>query len=498
VNALAIVLALSLGPAAGFKAGTPTPTSDVSNSRVTSTGSTTARALKDWTADVVNVLGFIPSAYHAGIAARTDTHDLTAYIQEAITAAGKGTVFFPLGLYNHTGILISDSVTLMGAGWSWDGSTLQNTHATNHGVSIINPDMVGARLFNLNIKGYANVNPAVTGSAIYVKGEGNNVIERVYGTWGYHGLLIEGHTSVLTVRECAFQNNLFDGIYGRGRQAAQINAVNIDTVHSHVNGRHGLNLWPSYTLNVQGSTFQGNGEAGVYFDGTGIGTSASASGVTIEKNHMEANSAGAIVALTSYDSVTGERHDLLNMTIEDNVMSVHNPDLATSAVVSLKTSALNPFESYAGLYIGRNFYEQSGGIGFVDFGGAHAYRSVLDLSRQVADAYAGAFMNPGALTVKGVEHWPRVGVVGDASPALESRSSSRIIRFTATLTANRTVTLPVAGMTHGDQFRIVRTGLGAFTLDVGPGLKTIPNSTAAWVDVAYDGSAWVLTGYGTL
>jgi glycerophosphoryl diester phosphodiesterase len=50
VNALALVLALSLGPAAGFKAGAPTPTSDVSNNRVTSTGSTTARALRDWMA----------------------------------------------------------------------------------------------------------------------------------------------------------------------------------------------------------------------------------------------------------------------------------------------------------------------------------------------------------------------------------------------------------------------------------------------------------------
>lgn len=41
------------------------------------------------------------------------------------------------------------------------------------------------------------------------------------------------------------------------------------------------------------------------------------------------------------------------------------------------------------------------------------------------------------------------------------------------------------------------TGLGAFTLDVG-GLKTIANSTAAFVDVEFDGTAWFLTGYGAL
>lgn len=55
----------------------------------------------------------------------------------------------------------------------------------------------------------------------------------------------------------------------------------------------------------------------------------------------------------------------------------------------------------------------------------------------------------------------------------------------------------ITGAINGDRFRIVRTGLGAFTLDVG-GLKTIPSATAAWADVEFTGSAWVLTGYGTL
>jgi hypothetical protein len=70
-------------------------------------------------------------------------------------------------------------------------------------------------------------------------------------------------------------------------------------------------------------------------------------------------------------------------------------------------------------------------------------------------------------------------------------------RFDTTLTSNRTVTLPASGATNGARFRITRTGLGAFTLDVG-GLKTIPASTAAFVDVAHDGTAWRLEAYGTL
>lgn len=70
-----------------------------------------------------------------------------------------------------------------------------------------------------------------------------------------------------------------------------------------------------------------------------------------------------------------------------------------------------------------------------------------------------------------------------------------IQRFATALTANRTITLGTGF--RGAYFRVVRTGLGAFTLDVG-GLKTIPSATAAFVEVAHDGTAWRLVGYGAL
>jgi hypothetical protein len=89
------------------------------------------------------------------------------------------------------------------------------------------------------------------------------------------------------------------------------------------------------------------------------------------------------------------------------------------------------------------------------------------------------------------------GNFGDTNQTLTSPIEP-IVRWATTLTANRTVTLSTTGALRGQTVRVVRTGLGAFTLDVGPGLKTIPKSTAAFVDVAFDGSAWVLTGYGAL
>ena len=86
---------------------------------------------------------------------------------------------------------------------------------------------------------------------------------------------------------------------------------------------------------------------------------------------------------------------------------------------------------------------------------------------------------------------------GDNNVTLVVGTDVPIQMFGTNLTANRTVTCSTTGAVNGDSFRVVRQGLGAFTLDV-CGQKTIPSATAAWVDVAYSGAAWVLIGYGTL
>lgn len=89
------------------------------------------------------------------------------------------------------------------------------------------------------------------------------------------------------------------------------------------------------------------------------------------------------------------------------------------------------------------------------------------------------------------------GNQGDVSVTLRVGRDAEVDLFASSLTANRTVTLDTVSAYSGAKFRIVRTGLGAFTLDVG-GLKTIPISTVAFVDVQYESGAWKLSGYGTL
>lgn len=83
-----------------------------------------ARTVQGRLRDTVSVLDFIPVALHAGIAARTNTTDLTAYIQAAVNAH-RGTVFFPAGLYAISSAVILYPETLIegeGAGAYFAGS----------------------------------------------------------------------------------------------------------------------------------------------------------------------------------------------------------------------------------------------------------------------------------------------------------------------------------------------------------------------------------------
>ena len=86
---------------------------------------------------------------------------------------------------------------------------------------------------------------------------------------------------------------------------------------------------------------------------------------------------------------------------------------------------------------------------------------------------------------------------GDNAVTLVAGTDEAIQIFSTALTANRAITLSTTNAVKGDRFRIVRTGLGAFTMDVG-GLKTLPSATAAFAEVMFNGTAWVLIGYGTL
>lgn len=436
-------------------------------------------------AGVTNVLDF--GAKADGIA------DDTAAIQAAIRAAGTGTVFLPQGTYMHTGLSISGSVQLIGAGW--EATVLKNTHASRAGISIIAPTpsgIVGARIFNLNLVGAGR---KATGPGIYVRSEGNTILDRVFITYsGGAGLFLDGHTSVLTVKDCRFQDNVGDGVYGRFEKAKQLNAINIIGSHFIHNAGHGINLW-AQNVNIRDGVIQGNRKAGIYFNADDMATpNSSATNINVVGNWFEANSDGAIVGLTRYKPPV--IHFVTRLHIYDNMLSLYAAQASpgVAAVVRL----LGASASYRGLYLGRNSFS-SDSLADVDFGNIHDYGTVLEAELLNSPDFSTHYVNSNGVTVRGWATWSRVSPDrGDVSVTLQSRVDDAIQRFATALTTNRVVSLTRTNAQNGDSFRIVRTGLGPFALDIGPGLKVIPANTAAFVEVVYDGSAWRLTGYGTL
>lgn len=95
----------------------------------------------------VNVLRFIPTNLHAGIAAKTNTTDLSTYITAAIAAlpTGGGDVLFPLGDYKITTTIdLFTGVRLVGLGGSsrWG----QNPAMTSFPTRILAYGAIGAGL----------------------------------------------------------------------------------------------------------------------------------------------------------------------------------------------------------------------------------------------------------------------------------------------------------------------------------------------------------------
>jgi hypothetical protein len=86
---------------------------------------------------------------------------------------------------------------------------------------------------------------------------------------------------------------------------------------------------------------------------------------------------------------------------------------------------------------------------------------------------------------------------GDAAATLVNGVDARVQSWITTLTADRAVSLSSTNARNGAWFRIVRSAGGAFNLNVGAGpLKAL--AAGEWCEVRHNGSAWVLTAYGTL
>lgn len=89
--------------------------------------------------------------------------------------------------------------------------------------------------------------------------------------------------------------------------------------------------------------------------------------------------------------------------------------------------------------------------------------------------------------------------VGDNAKTLTVGTHEQTQRWNTAITADRAVTLSTTGAHNGAKWHIVRTAAatGAFNLNVGTGpLKAL--TAGQWCEVTFDGSAWILTAFGSL
>lgn len=85
---------------------------------------------------------------------------------------------------------------------------------------------------------------------------------------------------------------------------------------------------------------------------------------------------------------------------------------------------------------------------------------------------------------------------GNNDANLEAGHDAPVQLFATALTAPRTITLYTNHCRRGDVFRIVRTGAGVGSLSIADPAHAI--EVNRWVDVAWNGSAWIVVGTGSL
>jgi hypothetical protein len=266
MSVLSLVAALALS-ATGQRVGTPSITSDLSQSRVTASGSTTARSLRDRAADTVNVKDF--GAKGDGVT------DDTGAIQAALTAAAarKTKLVFPDGTYNVSAPIAINStyfgVAIEGA--NYNGATVKAT-ASMTAVFDFNDDTQNSRF---EFSGLAINGNGLAQRGVWSRKISNTAFRRlhIYGTTV--SALDVGYGWNNDIDQLEIDNNTGDGIVFSN--ATNHNAVSITRTRIIKNDGWGIvvNAGESISitngcdieLNKKGGIFSVTGPAKLYVAG---------------------------------------------------------------------------------------------------------------------------------------------------------------------------------------------------------------------------------------
>lgn len=174
--------------------------------------------------------------------------------------------------------------------------------------------------------------------------------------------------------------------------------------------------------------------------------------------------------------------ELLGKTLRTAKTGVSNAAAAQTTGDAAQADATQALSDAAAAQATANSAQGMGGTAITDASAAQATANTALANAATAQATAdGKVALATASTIS-----------SDADATFTGTTSNSLVFHTGTLTADRTITL--AATTNKWVQRWVRTGGGAFNLIVNG--KNLAQNT--WADFFYNGSAHVITAYGTL
>lgn len=229
-------------------------------------------------------------------------NDWTAAINKSIMECPEGgTIFFPEGVYRHTGITIpAKYLNIEGCGRF--GTFLINTAVGKNAITIANNAERGS-FKNLAIFGNGELiygSDATSGHGIVFSNDSvswnfENITVRGHGGNGFHGGHI-GNVNNINIQNSEIEFNKGTAIHFMPVAGqSQINAIYIRGCNISNNGGSGLELWGN-NINISCNTIQANRKYGYDINsdlvqGTG---SVSCNSIMIENNYSEGHILGLL------------------------------------------------------------------------------------------------------------------------------------------------------------------------------------------------------------
>jgi hypothetical protein len=501
-------------------------------------GSTISRTLAARAADVVNVKDFgAVGLYNGTTHTEDDTWAIQAAVAAALTAGRK--VVFPPGTYRVTASITgADGISVEGASGAFpylvNGPMLPSTLVADSGFA------AGTAIFDFrNKKGTAirHLGLQLGTTAAYGVELGDRANGTLYPNHHIEGNYIQGGAA---------------GIRARNASLLHIRSNNISGQNS--SGARGTGIWlVAYCgdSDIEGNFINAFGwglTSGTNEDGTGIFVGPGSSNINIRGGKIEWNAKGIFVQNAQGVNVDGVNFDYNSWSHVSLNDDGADPTTATRSVnvignrflaggfVAGKGQAHVVVNAGNGSTVrtnvtgntfrkgGDSAYDgnASGSVGptgaCIQVNSCGTGSAIVNVTgNDMQDgaavnsiaAYGAAIFIHSHGNSRNLTNYIDGGAVDVSSTAVSNDrldtgqtltvgADAPVQRWATTLTANRTVKLSTTGAANGDTFRVVRSAGdsgGTWNLSV-EGLKDLSANT--WCEVAYDGTAWRLTGYGTL